>query len=165
MQANWGVIPICPEAEKPPGDEIVAYPRYPHPMTEPQPLHLHLVSDATGETLNAVLRATLSQFEEARDENRIVQHRWSLIRTRFQLHRVIDGIEAEPGPILSTLVEMGMRSELDTAAQRLHLPLVHVLDPVLAMLQQQFGSLKAAYALRFRFIYFRDLEFAAIFFQ
>lgn len=108
-------------------------------MTEPQPLHLHLVSDATGETLNAVLRATLSQFEEARDENRIVQHRWSLIRTRFQLHRVIDGIEAEPGPILSTLIEMGMRSELDTAAQRLHLPLVHVLDPVLAMLQQQFG--------------------------
>ena len=113
-------------------------------MTDLPPLHLHLVSDATGETLNAVLRATLTQFEDAKDETHIVHHRWSLIRTRFQLHRVIDGIEAEPGPILSTLVEMGMRSELDMAAQRLNLPVVHVLDPVLAMLQTQFGQQASA---------------------
>jgi len=69
----------------------------------------------------------------------VITHRWSLIRTRFQLHRVIDGIEAEPGPILSTLVEAGLRSELETAAQRLNLALVHALDPVTTMLQAHFG--------------------------
>ena len=57
--------------------------------------HVHLVSDATGETLNAIARATTVQFEHAE----IVYHRWSLIRTRFQLHRVMEGgvaVDAEP---------------------------------------------------------------------
>lgn len=109
-------------------------------MTDRDRLHLHLVSDATGETLNAIARATVVQFEEGRDEERLVYHRWSLIRSRFQLHRVIDGIEAEPGPILSTLVEAGMRSELESAAIRLNVPVVHVLDPVVSMLQSEFGQ-------------------------
>lgn len=108
-------------------------------MIDANKLHLHLVSDATGETLNAIARATVAQFDECRDEERLVHHRWSLIRSRFQLHRVIDGIEAEPGPILSTLVEAGMRSELETAALRLHVPVVHVLDPVIGMLQAELG--------------------------
>jgi hypothetical protein len=99
-------------------------------------INLHLVSDATGETLNAITRATIAQFESAR----IVHHRWSLIRTRFQLHRVLEGIEAEPGPVLSTLVEKGLRAELETACQRLGVSVVHVLDPVLALLQEQFGE-------------------------
>jgi len=99
-------------------------------------INLHLVSDATGETLNSITRATIAQFEHAS----IVHHRWSLIRTRFQLHRVIEGIEAEPGPVLSTLVEKGLRAELETACQRLGVAVVHVLDPVLAMLQEQFGE-------------------------
>ena len=68
-------------------------------------INLHLVSDATGETLNAIARATTVQFEHAD----IVYHRWSLIRTRFQLHRVLEGVEHEPGPVLSTLVDRALR--------------------------------------------------------
>ena len=102
-------------------------------------LNLHLVSDATGETLNSIARATVSQFEHAS----ILYHRWSLIRTRFQLHRVLEGIEAEPGPVLSTLVEKGLRAELETFCQRIGLPVVNVLDPVMTMFQEQFGE-KAA---------------------
>ena len=99
-------------------------------------INLHLVSDATGETLNSIARATVAQFEHAE----IVHHRWSLIRTRIQLHRVMEGIEHEPGPVLSTLVERGLRAEMETACQRFGLPVVHVLDPVLNMLQEQFGE-------------------------
>ncbi len=131
--------PRLPSPVRNPVHDFATYPRNPPLMTDAQTLHLHLVSDATGETLNSILRATLAQFEEGKEEGRIVHHRWSLIRTRFQLHRVIDGVEAEPGPILSTLVEAGMRGELDEAAMRLNLPVVHVLDPVLGMLQQQLG--------------------------
>jgi regulator of PEP synthase PpsR (kinase-PPPase family) len=100
------------------------------------PMNLHLVSDATGETLNSIARATVAQFEHATP----LYHRWSLIRTRFQLHRVIEGIESEPGPVLSTLVEKGLRTELEMACQRLGLPVVHVLDPIMSMMQEQFGE-------------------------
>jgi regulator of PEP synthase PpsR (kinase-PPPase family) len=103
-------------------------------------MNLHLVSDATGETLNSIARATVSQFEHAT----IIYHRWSLVRTRFQLHRVLEGIEAEPGPVLSTLVEKSLRAELETACQRMGVPAVLVLDPVLAMFQEQFGEKAAA---------------------
>ncbi len=101
-----------------------------------QRVNLHLVSDATGDTLNAIARATTVQFEHAA----IVHHRWSLIRTRFQLHRVIEGIEAEPGPVLSTLIDRALRGELDTACERLGMRVVNVLDPVLDVLQQALGQ-------------------------
>jgi len=96
-------------------------------------INLHLVSDATGETLNSVTRATVSQFEDAHP----IYHRWSLIRTRFQLHRVLEGIEAEPGPVLSTVIDKALRNDLETTCLRLGVPVVNVLDPVLAMLQEQ----------------------------
>ena len=106
----------------------------------PNRINLHLVSDATGETLNSIARATVAQFEHAE----IIYHRWSLVRTRMQLHRVIEGIGAEPGPVLSTLVERSLRAEMELACQRFGLPVVHVLDPVLVMFQEQFGEAAAA---------------------
>ena len=99
-------------------------------------VNLHLVSDATGDTLNAIARATTVQFEHAS----IIHHRWSLIRTRFQLHRVIEGIEAEPGPVLSTLVDRALRGELETACQRQGVHVVNVLDPVIDVLQLALGQ-------------------------
>jgi regulator of PEP synthase PpsR (kinase-PPPase family) len=106
------------------------------PPTDTQRVNLHLVSDATGDTLNAIARATTVQFEHAT----IVHHRWSLIRTRFQLHRVIEGIEAEPGPVLSTLVDRALRGELETACQRQGVHVVNVLDPVIDVLQLAVGQ-------------------------
>jgi regulator of PEP synthase PpsR (kinase-PPPase family) len=103
-------------------------------------MNLHLVSDATGETLNSIARATVSQFEHVS----IIYHRWSLIRTRFQLHRVLEGIEAEPGPVLSTVIDQALRSDLETTCQRLGVPVLNVLDPVLTMLQEQIGEQAAA---------------------
>jgi regulator of PEP synthase PpsR (kinase-PPPase family) len=105
-----------------------------------QRLNLHLVSDATGETLNAIARATTVQFEQAQ----IAHHRWSLIRTRFQLHRVLEGIEQEPGPVLSTLVDRALRTDLETTCLRLNLPIVNVLDPVMNLLQEYIGEQASA---------------------
>ena len=103
-------------------------------------INLHLVSDATGETLNSITRATVSQFEHAS----VLYHRWSLIRTRFQLHRVIEGIEAEPGPVLSTLVDKALRADLEHACERFGVAVVNVLDPVIAMFQEHLGEKAAA---------------------
>ena len=105
-----------------------------------QRVNLHLVSDATGESLYAIARATTVQFEHAD----IIHHRWSLIRTRFQLHRVLEGIEHEPGPVLTTLVDRALRSELETTCLRLNVPVVNVLDPVMNVLQESIGEQASA---------------------
>ena len=102
-------------------------------------INLHLVSEATGETLNTLARATTTQFVNTH----IVLHRWSLIRTNFQLHRVLDGVEHEPGPVLSTLVDQALRGELELTCRRLNLPVVNVLDPAMNMLQEYIGEVAA----------------------
>lgn len=94
-------------------------------------LSLHLVSDATGETLNSIARATVAQFQHAR----VVYHRWNLIRTRLHLHRVLQGIEADPGPILSSMMDRKLKAQLDAACAAFGVPVVNVLDPVLSVLQ------------------------------
>ena len=78
----------------------------------------------------------MSQFEHVS----IIYHRWSLIRTRFQLHRVLEGIEAEPGPVLSTLMDRALRNDLETTCARLGVPVVNVLDPVMGLLQERSAS-------------------------
>jgi hypothetical protein len=47
--------------------------------------HLHLVSDATGETLNAVAKAASAQFEGVQ----LQEHFYALVRSERQLERVM----------------------------------------------------------------------------
>jgi regulator of PEP synthase PpsR (kinase-PPPase family) len=99
-------------------------------------LNLHLVSDSTGETLNSIARATLSRF----DEPHVIHHRWSLIRSRLQLDRVLEGIEAEPGPVMYTLVDRSLRLALEQHCMRLGVPALSPLDPVMELLQAELGE-------------------------
>jgi regulator of PEP synthase PpsR (kinase-PPPase family) len=99
-------------------------------------LDLHLVSDATGETLNSLARACLAQYEGLN----AIQHRWALIRSRFQLDRVLAGIEQEPGPVLFTLTDKSLRGELEACCSRLGVPCISILDPVLDMLTEYLGA-------------------------
>ena len=103
-------------------------------MTETR-FHLHLVSDSTGETVHSVARACLVQFEEAE----AVEHIWSMVRTKMQMERVIHGIEANPGVVLFTLVDEGLRSILQEGCRKLQIAAIPVLDPVLAVLASQLG--------------------------
>lgn len=102
--------------------------------------HLHLVSDATGETLTSVARACLVQFDTVDP----ITHPWWLVRTEKQVARVIAGIEANPGIVLATVLDGGVRGLLEEACRHLHVPFVPVLDPVMASLagylEVEFGS-------------------------
>ena len=53
---------------------------------------------------------------------------------------MLEGIEAEPGPVLSTLIDRALRLELDTTCQRLNVKVVNVLDPVINALQDAIGQ-------------------------
>jgi hypothetical protein len=99
-------------------------------------INLHLVSDSTGETLNSIARATLARF----DEPHVVHHRWSLIRSRLQLDRVLEGIQAEPGPVLFTLVDRSLRHALEEHCRRLGVEMLSPLEPVMELLQNSLGE-------------------------
>src|SRR5690348_4669973 len=88
--------------------------------------HLHLVSDATGDTVHSVARACLVQFEGAE----AIEHIWSMVRTKTQIERVIAGVEANPGVVLFTLVNELLRVPLQEGCRRLGVPSIPVLDPV-----------------------------------
>lgn len=98
--------------------------------------HLHLVSDATGETISAVARACLVQFDGIEP----VEHVWSLIRTPGQIDRVLAGVRAHPGPVLYTLVNEELRGLLVEGCRQLAVPTLPVLDPLIRALAAHFGA-------------------------
>lgn len=98
--------------------------------------HVHLVSDATGETLESVAKAALVQFSEA-DAN---IHRWTLVRARRQLDHVLELVENNPGIVLFTLVNAELRRALEDGCRRLQIPCIAVLDPVMVALSDFLGA-------------------------
>ncbi len=97
--------------------------------------HLHLVSDATGETLGNVARACLVQFEGVEG----VEHLWPMVRTERQLEKGLSAIDAEPGMVLFTIVDDAMRAILQDRCRSLSIPCIPVLDPVIQALALHLG--------------------------
>ncbi len=98
--------------------------------------HMHLVSDATGETVISVARACAAQFDEVRP----IEHFWNLVRTERQLRLAIEGIGEHPGVVLYTLVDQGLRANLEAACRNMQVPLIPILDPILVGLAQYLGQ-------------------------
>jgi regulator of PEP synthase PpsR (kinase-PPPase family) len=98
--------------------------------------HLHLISDATGETLLAAGRAASAQYKDAR----AIEHIYPLIRTEKQLMKVFEDIEAEPGIVLYTVVEQTLARRIDERCTAMGLPCVSVLEPVLTVFQSYLGT-------------------------
>ena len=96
-------------------------------------LTLHLISEATGQTLNAVARACITQFPNTT----IKLRHWNLIRTSAQLQRVIHNIASEPGPVMSSLMDPVLQAEIKTGCTHLGIRLLNVLDNVLLFLTEQ----------------------------
>jgi regulator of PEP synthase PpsR (kinase-PPPase family) len=92
--------------------------------------HIHLVSDATGETLNTVARAAAAHYADFQP----LEHIYALVRTHRQLQRVLQEIEAHPGIVLFTMVDKLLRIELESRCKELQIPCVSILDPVISSL-------------------------------
>jgi [pyruvate, water dikinase]-phosphate phosphotransferase / [pyruvate, water dikinase] kinase len=99
-------------------------------------LHLHLVSDSTGETLENIAKAALAQF----DEVEVIKHFWPMARTETHIARVLDDIAKNPGLVLYTLVNHDLRRTLEMRCKALALPAVAALDPVTDALQAMLGQ-------------------------
>jgi regulator of PEP synthase PpsR (kinase-PPPase family) len=98
--------------------------------------HLHLVSDATGETLLTVARAAAAQYTRVSP----IEHMYPLVRTARQLERVLAEIEEQPGIVLYTLLEPDLVEQLERKCQELSLPYLSILGPVLGLFRSYLGS-------------------------
>ena len=99
-------------------------------------LHLHLVSDSTGETLEMIAKAALAQFEDAD----VTRHFWPMVRSRQHLDRIVPDLAANPGLVLFTLVNAETRARLEEHCRQLGLPAVPALDAVTEALESQLGQ-------------------------
>ncbi|CAO3415325.1 pyruvate, water dikinase regulatory protein [Azospirillum doebereinerae] len=97
--------------------------------------HLHLVSDATGETINSVARACVIQFDDVRP----VEHFWNLVRTDRQLDLALEGIKDNHGLVMFTLVDETLRRRLQDFCRELQVPCIPVLDPLINALAAFLG--------------------------
>jgi regulator of PEP synthase PpsR (kinase-PPPase family) len=98
--------------------------------------HIHLVSDSTGETLNAMARAVCARFDDVLP----IEHIYSLVRSPRQLDRVLLEVESAPGMVLHTIVDKDLRAALERGCRELDMPCVPALDPMVAALARYLGA-------------------------
>jgi regulator of PEP synthase PpsR (kinase-PPPase family) len=98
--------------------------------------HIHLVSDSTGETLNAMGRAVCARFDDVLP----IEHLYPLVRAQRQLDRVLEEIAAAPGVVLHTIVDAELRRALEDGCAALEMTCIPALDPLMAALSRYLGA-------------------------
>ena len=98
--------------------------------------HVHLVSDSTGETLNAMARAVCARFENVLP----IEHYYALVRSPRQLERALADIEEAPGVVMHTIVDDTLRTALEEGCRRLDMPCIAALDPLVSALSRYLGA-------------------------
>ncbi len=101
-----------------------------------QQFHLHLVSDATGETLNAIARAVSVQFEGFD----AIEHLHAMVRTPKQMELVVEAVGRTPGFVMFTLVNPDLRDQLESGCTEMGIPFIPVMDPVVQALGRYLGA-------------------------
>ena len=101
-----------------------------------QKFHLHLVSDSTGETLNAMVNAALAQFENVD----VHIHSYALVRSEHQLSRALDHIATAPGLVFFTLANRALNQRLAARCREMEVSAVDVLETPLTVMTRFFGK-------------------------
>ncbi|HEY7853318.1 MAG TPA: pyruvate, water dikinase regulatory protein [Caulobacteraceae bacterium] len=98
--------------------------------------HVHLVSDSTGETLNAMARAVCARFNNVLP----IEHIYALVRSQKQLERALGEIAEAPGMVLHTIVDQSLRAVLEGGCKKLDMPCIGALDPLVTILSRYLGA-------------------------
>ncbi len=112
---------------------------FPQMMKRNQTLHIHLISDATGETTYQVARAALAQFNNVKT----VEHVWTLVRSAEHLKSAEAPIKKHGGVVFFSLAEKELREKLETICRNHNVPSVSVLDHVIHTLSKLLGQPEA----------------------
>ena len=98
--------------------------------------HVHLVSDSTGEMLNAMAKAVTARFDGVIP----IEHIYALVRSSKQMERVLEEVASAPGVVLHTLVDRDLREQLEEGCRRLDMPQIGALDPLVGAMSRYLGA-------------------------
>ena len=106
------------------------------PHSLPSYFHLHLISDATGETLTTMAKTAAVQYAQVRP----IEHVHPLVRTPRQLERVLNEVEQSPGIVLYTIVKRELIAQIERRCRELNVPSLHVLEPIMKVFEAYLGA-------------------------
>ena len=110
---------------------------YQQPAKDPGKFfHVHMVSDASGETLAAIAKAAAVQYSGVR----ALKHSHPFVRNKRHLDRVVQQIEASPGVVLYTIVNRELGLDLERQCEAMNIPCVAVLAPLLKVFEAYLGT-------------------------
>lgn len=95
-------------------------------ITMEKAINLYLVSDSSGETVLSVSGAVMAQFENVVAN----KYMWPMVRNSAQIDRLIEYMTDLPGIVLFTLVDKELTSYLQDQCNRLHIPCISAIAPV-----------------------------------
>ena len=105
-------------------------------MTNRRDLHLHLISDSTGETVHQFARAALAQFPETN----ITEHIWTLVRNKAHIDAIDRNLEKNPGVVLFSVVNKEVREMLEKLCKEKGIPNLSILDSVVDLFSNVLGT-------------------------
>ena len=105
-------------------------------MTKPKQIHLHLVSDATGETTYQMARAALAQFAGIE----AIEHVWTLVRTADHIPSIAKAIAKHDGVVFYSISDNTIRRLLEETCQKQHVPYLSILDHAVHILSKRLGQ-------------------------
>ncbi len=105
-------------------------------MSPKQNIHIHLISDATGETTHMLARAALGKFAGAQ----AIEHVWTLVRTMEHLKTIKDEIAEHGGVVFYSISDADIRQELEQICQKSKVPYLSILDPAVRTLSKVLGK-------------------------
>ncbi|MEL7215777.1 MAG: kinase/pyrophosphorylase, partial [Pseudomonadota bacterium] len=105
--------------------------------TPPPPLHVHVVSDSTGGTAASAVQAVAALFDAPWEE---VPHVFA--RTPEKIEEALRAAAASPGPalIVYTLTDVERRDQLVAGAERMGIPTVALLSPLIGAFRVLLGQ-------------------------
>lgn len=99
-------------------------------------LNLHLISDSTGETLGAISRAVMSQFNNIETS----EYMWSLVRTEARLRQILENVKENGGIVLYTILNEKLLNILLSECRKNRITAIAALDDVINKFSNHIGQ-------------------------
>ncbi len=96
-------------------------------MAEDKEQHIYICSDAVGETAEAVVRATIRQFNGHRVKTKRIGH----IKHEHEIRSIMEEVAASGGFVAYTLVQPELRETMKEEAIRLGIRAVDIMGPMM----------------------------------
>jgi regulator of PEP synthase PpsR (kinase-PPPase family) len=100
-------------------------------------LNLYMVSDSSGETVVAVSKAVISQFENVQ----VKEYMWPLVRAKAQIDNLIQDVEKNPGIVLYTIINKELRDYLKLRCAEINVKCISPIANVISEISKYCGVL------------------------